>query len=96
MERVTITIPNELLQEAKDSVAAGQARSVSAWITDRIRGTAPSSLVAADVFAEFLAEIETRNATRQEWPAEKQAARRLLDEIYGDENTANTQLRRAA
>jgi post-segregation antitoxin (ccd killing protein) len=33
-ERVTVTVPKDLLARARDEVAAGRAPSLSAWITD--------------------------------------------------------------
>ncbi|MGI8647510.1 MAG: hypothetical protein ACR2JX_04680 [Mycobacteriales bacterium] len=82
MERLTITLPEDLVTQARTDVAAGRARSVSAWISDRLSGMPTPSVMAADAFGEFLADIERRNTHRAEWESEKNAARAALDELY--------------
>lgn len=37
MQRITVTVPDELAEDARAAVTAGQARSVSAYVADALR-----------------------------------------------------------
>lgn len=51
-ERVTVTVPSEVLAVAESDVASGRATSVSAWVAD-----AMATKARAESLADVLADI---------------------------------------
>ena len=52
-ERVTVSLPSELLQAARDAVAAGTAASVSAFVADAVRSHVARSRGLAELERVF-------------------------------------------
>ncbi len=52
-ERVTVSLPSELLQAARDAVAAGTAASVSAFVADALRSQVARSRGLAELERVF-------------------------------------------
>ena len=48
-ERVTVSLPAEVLQEAKGRVAAGEAESLSAFVADALRTTMSRTRALAEL-----------------------------------------------
>lgn len=54
--RITVTVPKDLVEQARADVAAGRATSVSAWVSDAMQVKAGARPLA-EVLEEFAEEM---------------------------------------
>lgn len=69
MQRITVTVDDDLLALARADVAAGRAPSVSAWVAEAMRRKAQAR-------ADFLADLAEMEAEK---PTTDEAVRRLAE-----------------
>lgn len=55
MKRITVSLPDELVEQALAAVAAGRAKSVSAYVARSMEQAAPKETLD-DLLAEWIAE----------------------------------------
>ena len=72
--QISISLPEDLIETIQASVASGEARSVSAYITERLR---PGSIIDS-LFAEWDAESGPVPAAESRW------AESELDRAFGE------------
>jgi hypothetical protein len=66
MRRITITVDEDVLQEAEARVAAGEARSLSAWVAEAMAVRTKRERLA-DVMADIRAEIGPPSKETEQW-----------------------------
>lgn len=71
--KITVSLPDELVADARRAVANGDAASVSAYVAEAMRKNRPS-ITAEEFFAEWYAESGPPSAEDYAW-AEEQMAR---------------------
>lgn len=70
-ERITVSLPAELAEQARRAVAAGEANDVSAYVADALAARAGKS-TSRDVLRRLFADIGTPGPVHDAW------ARRVL------------------
>lgn len=71
--RITVSLPDDLVEDARRAVKRGDVASVSVYITEAMRNQRPKR-PAKEVFAEWYAESGPPSAEDYAW-AEEQLAR---------------------
>lgn len=71
--KITVSLPDELVEDARRAVKRGDTASVSAYVAEALRKNRPK-LPAAQVFAEWYAESGPPSAEDYAW-AQEQLAR---------------------
>ena len=68
-ERVTVSLPSELVVRARASVASGEAASVSAYVAEALRSRQEKAeaLAALERTLGGPPPLEVRNAVRTRW-----------------------------
>jgi methanogenic corrinoid protein MtbC1 len=64
--RITITVDEETLREAEARVAAGEARSLSAWVAEAMRASAKRESLD-DLLDEIIAEVGPPSEEDEQW-----------------------------
>jgi len=71
--RITVSLPEYLVEQANTAVRTGRARSVSAWVATALEKV-PARESALDVLDEWLADAAPLTEAEEAWIEEAHAA----------------------
>jgi Arc/MetJ-type ribon-helix-helix transcriptional regulator len=69
-KKIAVSLPDDLVAEAKDAVASGRAASVSAYVADAMRAVGRRESLL-DVIQDIYEEIGYPTAEEREWAREQ-------------------------